>query len=130
MAKAGRFYEIRKQLGDKPYELTDEIHIPPMSLAAREAWRKASAASVAENYLQAHAIADGKPRERVDHSETIERALIGDQYEACRALFADDARAWDMFVQELKAFNKIDGTASEAASSDADAEGNGSATPA
>lgn len=124
----GRFYKIRQQLGDKPYVLTEEISIPPMSLAAREEWRKASFAAVTDRYREAKAIADGgKPAESVDHTERIERALIGDQYDACRALFAADARGWDMFISELVGFNKVDGTNHE---SDQDAEGNGDATPA
>ena len=120
MAKGGRFYEIRKQLGDKPYELTEDIHIAPMNLDAREEWRQASYAAVAENYLQAKAISEGKGRRRVDHSARIERALVGDQYDTCRALFADDARAWDLFITELVAFNKVESTESED-----DAEGKG-----
>jgi hypothetical protein len=127
MAKAGRFYQIRAQLGDLPYVLTDEITIPPMGLAEREEWRAASYASVAENYLQAKAISEGKTRRRVDHAERIERALIGAQYDDCRALFANDARAWDVFIRELVTFNKVDGTDTE---TDLDAEGNDDATPA
>ena len=109
-AKAGRFYEIRKQLGDKPYELTEDIHITPMDLDRREAWRKASYQSEAEPYLHA-------------------RALFGDQYDAVKALCSGDARLWDAVLNDVKEFNKIDGTPSEA-SPDADAEGNASATPA
>nr|WP_046285016.1 hypothetical protein [Mycobacterium sp. UM_NZ2] len=130
MAKtAGRFYEIRKQLGDKPYVLTEDISIPPMTLAAREEWRKASREAVTDRYLQSMALAEGKKLPDTDHSSRIERALIGDQYEACKTLFADDARAWDLFIVELLEFNKVAGTDSE---SDADAEGNvdGDATPA
>ncbi|KKB99475.1 hypothetical protein [Mycolicibacter arupensis] len=131
MAKtAGRFYEIRKQLGDKPYVLTEDISIPPMPLAAREQWRKISAESVTARYLQSVALADGKKPATVDYTSRVERALIGDQYEACKALFADDARAWDIFITELLEFNKVAGTTSE--SGDADSEGNddGDATPA
>lgn len=124
----GRFYEIRRQLGDKPYVLTEDISIPPMSLTAREEWRKASFAAVTDRYLEAKAIAEGNTTtSAVDHTERIERALIGDHYDAARALFAADARGWDMFVSELVAFNKVDGTDHESAPS---AEGNDTATPA
>lgn len=131
-AKAGRFYEIRKQLGDKPYELTEDIHIPPMDLDRREAWRRASYGSQAEPYLQARALAEGKERETVDHGEGIAKALLGDQYDPVRALCGGDARLWDAVLEEVKAFNKIDGTASEAADKDGgkDAEGNAGVTPA
>ncbi len=128
-AKAGRFYEIRKQLGDKPYELTEDIHITPMDLDRREAWRKASYQSEAEPYLHARALAEGKVREVVDHGDAIARALFGDQYDAVKALCSGDARLWDAVLNDVKEFNKIDGTPSEA-SPDADAEGNASATPA
>lgn len=128
-AKAGRFYEIRKQLGDKPYELTEDIHITPMDLQRREDWRKASYKSESEPYLHARALAAGQEREVVDHSEAIARALLGDQFDAVKALCCDDARVWDAVLEDVKAFNKIDGTPSEA-SPDADAEGNASATSA
>ena len=128
-AKAGRFYEIRKQLGDKPYELTEDVHITPMDLVRREAWRKASYQSQAEPYLHARALAEGKERETVDHGEAIAQALFGDQYDAVKALCGGDARLWDAVLEDVKAFNKIDGTPSES-SSDADAEGNASETPA
>ena len=128
-AKAGRFYEIRKQLGDKPYELTDDIHIPPMDLERREAWRKASYRSQAEPYLQARALADGKEREVVNHGDDIAKALLGDHFDTVKELCRGDARLWDAVLEEVKEFNKIDGTASEA-SADAAAEGNASATPA
>lgn len=128
-AKAGRFYEIRKQLGDKPYELTDDIHITPMDLDRREAWRTASYKSQTEPYLQAHALSEGEERDPVNHGDAIARALLGDQYDAVKALCGGDARLWDAVLNDVKAFNKIDGTPSEA-SPDADAEGNDSATPA
>ncbi|MGW4097134.1 hypothetical protein [Mycobacterium sp. NPDC004974] len=128
-AKAGRFYEIRKQLGDKPYELTEDIQITPMDLDRREAWRKASYKSQTEPYLQAHALAEGEDRDPVNHGDDIARALLGDQYDAVKALCGGDARLWDAVLNDVKEFNKIDGTPSEA-SPDADAEGNASATPA
>lgn len=130
MAKAGRFYEIRKQLGDKPYELTEDIHIPPMDIERREEWRKASYLSQSEPYLHARALAAGQTREVVNHGDAIAIALLGDQFAAVRELCRGDARLWDAVLEDVKAFNKIDGTPSEAPSADVDAEGNDSATPA
>lgn len=124
--KAGRFYEIRKQLGDKPYELTEDIRIKPMSIDRRNRWRKATYDSLTANIRDAISVNNGVVPEYIDYNEQIERALLGDQYEACKELFDDDARGWDLFLAELRDFNKVDGTAAE---TDADAEGNGDATP-
>ena len=124
--KSGRFYEIREKLGTKPYELTEDIHIPAMGIERRNAWRKASYESLTKNIRDAISVENGVVPDYVDYNEQIERALLGDQYDECKALFADDARAWDLFLNELRDFNKVDGTATEG---DSDAEGNGNATP-
>lgn len=129
-AKVGRFYEIRKQLGDKPYELTEDIHITPMDLDRREAWRKASYDQESEPYLKAIALANGTERELVNHADAIARALLGDQYDAVKALCGNDARLWDAVLNDVREFNKLTTTAAQVAPADADAEGNGSATPA
>ncbi|KIU18322.1 hypothetical protein [Mycolicibacterium llatzerense] len=127
--KSGRFYEIRKQLGDKPYELTEDISIKPMDIARRNVWRKASYESLTANIRDAISVDRGVVPDYVDYHEQIERALLGDQYDEVKALFADDARAWDLFLNELRDFNKVDGTALETAAENKDAEGNGNATP-
>lgn len=124
--KAGRFYEIRKKVSDKPYELTEDIHIKPMSIDRRNTWREATYNALSANIRDAISVDQGVVPTYVDYNEQIERALLGDQYDECKALFADDARTWDLFLQELRDFNKVDGTAMEV---DEDAEGNGSATP-
>ncbi|MDM2104318.1 hypothetical protein PP405_11585 [Mycobacteroides abscessus] len=120
-AKAGRFYEILKEVGAEPYILTPEIHIPRMGIEARNRWRDASYLSLQEAVLQAQALATGAKHERKDFSETIERCLLGGQYEAVRNLFADDAAAWDAFLNEIREFNKIDGTDLEVAEGKGDA---------
>ncbi len=129
-AKAGRFYEIRKQLGDKPYELTEDIHITPMDLDRREAWRKASYGQESEPYLQAIALANGTERDLVDHSGAIAQALLGDQYDAVKALCASDARLWDAVLDDVRAFNKLTTANAQVTPAEADAEGKGSETPA
>lgn len=129
-AKAGRFYEIRKQVGDKPYELTEDIQITPMDLDRREAWRKASYGQESEPYLQAIALANGTEREIVDHSGAIAQALLGDQYDAVKALCANDARLWDAVLDDVRGFNKLTTTTAQVTPASTDAEGNGSATPA
>ncbi|GAT03476.1 uncharacterized protein RMCFA_3588 [Mycolicibacterium fortuitum subsp. acetamidolyticum] len=129
-AKAGRFYEIRKQVGDKPYELTEDIQITPMDLDRREAWRKASYGQESEPYLQAIALANGTEREIVDHSGAIAQALLGDQYDAVKALCASDARLWDAVLDDVRGFNKLTTTTAQVTPASADAEGNDSATPA
>lgn len=123
-SKAGRFYEIRKQLGDRPYVLTEDISIPPMGIDARNAWREATYKALAQNVIDAQSISDGRVPDYVDFNAVIEKALLGNQYDACKELFADDARAWDIFLTEVRDFNKVDGTPVE------DGQGNGAATPA
>ncbi len=105
--KTGRFYKIRELVGEKCYELTDDIHIPPMGIDARNAWRIATYQSLSAAVVDARTIQDGVIPEYIDRNEAIERALLGDQYDACKELFADDARAWDVFLTELRDFNKV-----------------------
>lgn len=111
-------------LGDKPYELTEDIHIKPMTLDQREDWRKASYGSLTQNFSDALQLDKGELPQYVNYNEKIARALVGDQYDICRELFADDARGWDIFLDELREFNKVDGTKPETGQ---DAEGNDSA---
>lgn len=124
--KAGRFYEIREKVGPKAYELTEDIHIKPMGLAQRDAWREATQRSLTSRVSDLIKVDKGEIPDYVDYNAAIAQALIGEQYQACRELFADDARGWDLFVDELRDFNMVDGTAPEASP---DAEGNDSASP-
>lgn len=129
-AKAGRFYEIRKQLGDKPYELTEDIQITPMDLDRREAWRKASYDQESEPYLQAIALANGTERDLVNHGDAIAQALLGDQYDAVKALCASDARVWDAVLDDVREFNKLTTVTAQVTPTDSDAAGKGGETPA
>lgn len=112
--KVGRFYEIMKEVGNEPYVLTADIKIPRMSIEARNAWRENTYFLLVRNVLDARIINEqGIMPEPTDYSEKIERALLGEQYDACKALFADNAAAWDKFLTEMRDYNMVDGTESE-----------------
>ncbi|MFA4084790.1 hypothetical protein ONA92_24125 [Mycobacteroides salmoniphilum] len=114
-AKVGRFYEIMKEVGNEPYVLTAEIKIPRMSIEARDEWRENTYFLLVRNVLDAKIINEqGIMPESVDYSEKIERALLGEQYDACKTLFAENAAAWDKFLTEVRDFNMVDGTELEA----------------
>ncbi len=112
--KVGRFYEIMKEVGNEPYVLTADIKIPRMSIEARDEWRKNTYLLLVQRVLDGKVISEqGRMPETVDYDEKVERALLGDQYDACKELFADNAAAWDKFLAEVRDFNMVDGTESE-----------------
>lgn len=123
-AKVGRFYEIMKEVGNEPYVLTAEIKIPRMGIEARDRWRKATYLMLVRNVLDAKTVQEkGVMPEDVDYNETIERALLGEQYDACKALFTDNAAAWDKFLGEVRDWNMIEGTETESAEGKPEASG-------
>ena len=80
-APGGRFAELRAEVSTEPYVLTDEIKIPPMSR------------SQVEKYLAA------------TNMEEKFKVMFGDQYEAIKALFADEHHEiWTAFVREIGDF--------------------------
>lgn len=112
--KVGRFYEIMAEVGEAPYVLTADIKIPRMGIEARNTWRENTYLLLVRNVLDAKIINEqGIMPEPSDYSEKVERALLGEQYETCKALFADNAAAWDKFLAEVRDYNMIDGTESE-----------------
>ncbi|AMU62817.1 hypothetical protein P5V63_21645 [Mycobacteroides abscessus subsp. abscessus] len=113
-AKVGRFYEIMAEVGEAPYVLTADIKIPRMGIDARDEWRKNTYLLLVQRVLDGKIINEqGRMPETVDYAEKVERALLGEQYDACKALFADNAAAWDKFLAEVRDYNMVDGTESE-----------------
>ncbi|MEX3756340.1 Uncharacterised protein [Mycobacteroides abscessus subsp. abscessus] len=113
-AKVGRFYEIMAEVGEAPYVLTADIKIPRMGIDARDEWRKNTYLLLVQRVLDGKIINEqGRMPEAVDYAEKVERALLGEQYDACKALFADNAAAWDKFLAEVRDYNMVDGTESE-----------------
>lgn len=113
-AKVGRFYEIMAEVGEAPYVLTADIKIPRMGIDARDEWRKNTYLLLVQRVLDGKIISEqGRMPEAVDYAEKVERALLGEQYDACKELFADNAAAWDKFLAEVRDYNMVDGTESE-----------------
>lgn len=112
--KVGRFYEIMAEVGEAPYVLTADIKIPRMGIEARDEWRKNTYLLLVQRVLDGKIISEqGRMPETVDYAEKVERALLGEQYDACKELFADNAAAWDKFLAEVRDYNMVDGTESE-----------------
>lgn len=85
-APGGRFAELRAEVDDTPYVLTDDIKIRPMSR------------SQMEEYLAV-------PPQGKDSVEQRYSVMFGDQWPAIKALFADEPNAvWNLFVKEMTDF--------------------------
>jgi len=82
----GRFAELRAEVDDTPYVLTDEIKIRPMT-------RKQM-----EDYLAI----DPRDKQAVEKRYAV---MFGDLWPAVKALFADEPNAvWNLFAKEMTDF--------------------------